>query len=158
MKKKSLIIIIIGLIILIIAFIATFFTIKNLNKEKPDYSIRSTKSNPIQEGNIRVEKIDINQEGKYVDMTVTIKNLTKKDINGFYICVELQDEQGQVVTEIAQNSKETIKAKDKCTFSGSAIVENENIIIKTAKIKELEADTVSTVERFFNEVEDTIDE
>ena len=109
-KNKNKIIIIASIILVVLLCIILAF-IKN-NKTKPTtepdqikvlFNIKSTKENPIKQGDIEVENIDVVEKNQQTRVIFTIRNTSKKKVEGTFICFELLDENREFVTVISKN-------------------------------------------------------
>ena len=139
MKNKKLRIIICLAMILILAIgIIVFIAIKNNNnknagkeeyQEKPDMVIKSTGENPIK---------------------ATVVNKTDAIVKGFFIEIGLYDENGKMVTEIAENHAEEIKPGDSYVLESSVVGLKKAKEITSAKLLKLEKEITSNMEEAFD--------
>ena len=111
------------------------------NKDKTNngwellYNIKSTKKNPIKQGNIEVINIDIVQRNGQEKVIFTIKNNGQEKQEGTFLVFELLDENKNKVATIADNIPDTISPKEKKTYEVYITLSNEDKIIKYAQIE-----------------------
>lgn len=145
MKKRIIIPIIISILVITMVVVLAIIHLNKTKKEEkntnnPEISIKSTLFNPIQKGSIKIEKIDIDIDGKDVDLSLDIRNNKDKDINGFSIDVELLDKDKNVVEPVKIYSLKTIPSKGKITYVWRGRIEENVDKIKSARIVDTNVD------------------
>lgn len=174
MKNKK-IYLFIGIFIILLAIIIFAFIINNNNIDNnttsntsnetneeeqvllPTFTIKSTKDNPIEMDDIEATSLELTNNFGDIKIITTLKNNSKEDVKGFFIEIELQDENGKRITTIAENSEETIKAKGEITLTNYISEEANGDKIKNAKILTIEKNSIKdSIENSFDEMEESI--
>ena len=118
------------------------------------FNINSSERNPIEKNGVEATALTILKSGDQLEVKTTLKNKTEEDINGYFIEIELLDANGNKVTAIASNSKDSIKAGESieiCNYVSG--LENQNQI-KGARIKELsKLNMQDSIEKTFDDME-----
>lgn len=116
-------------------------------------SIKSTESNPIEKNGVEAESIDIEVEGSQLKVTTTIKNNTEEALNGFFIQINLLDNNDNLITTISKSSEEIVEV--------GATYKAENYVmdleakgqISKAQIVEVEKSTIGeALDKTFNDM------
>lgn len=161
MKNKKLrIIICLAMILILTIGIIVFIAIKNNNnknagkeeyQEKPDMVIKSTGENPIKLEGFEVTQIDIfKTTDTSLEVKATVVNKTDAIVKGFFIEIGLYDENGKMVTEIAENHAEEIKPGDSYVLESSVVGLKKAKEITSAKLLKLEKEITSNMEEAFD--------
>ncbi len=153
-NKKQKIIILITFILIMTIGIFVFIAIKNNSKtyqKKPDTVIKGTRKNPINLDGFEVTKIDIfKTTDTSLEVRATVVNKTDAIVKGFFIEIGLYDENGKMVTEIAENHAEEIKPGESYVLESSVVGLKESKEITSAKLISLEKETTATMEDAFD--------
>ena len=159
-NKKQKIIILITFILIMTIGIFLFIAIKNNNsknaekekyQEKPDMVIKGTKENPIKLEGFEVTNIDIFKTTETsLEVKATVVNKTDAIVKGFFIEIGLYDENGKMVTEIAENHAEEIKPGESYVLESSVVGLKNAKEITSAKLISLEKETTSNMEEAFD--------
>ena len=155
MKKRNIIFIIIFILIAFLLLGAYF-----INQKRDDNitsEIKSTLFNQISKDGIVVKDIKIFQDGKNIKMITTIKNKTNSNINELFISVNLLDKDGKYVTTIATRIDELIAKNGTSEFTAHAKLDNEDTIIKSAEISEVDIQSTKAIKDNFNRIEQSFE-
>ncbi len=155
MKKRNIIFIIIFILIAFLLLGAYF-----INQKRDDNitsEIKSTLFNQISKDGIVVKDIKIFQDGKNIKMITTIKNKTNSNINELFISVNLLDKDGKYVTTIATRIEELIAKNGTSEFTAHAKLDNEDTIIKSAEISEVDIQSKKAITDNFNRIEQSFE-
>ena len=155
MKKRNIIFIIIVILIAFLLLGAYF-----INKKRDDNitsEIKSTLFNQISKDGIVVKDIKIFQDGKNIKLITTITNKTNSDISELFISVNLLDNDGKYVTTIATRIDELIAKNGTSEFTAHAKLDNEDTIIKSAEISEIDIQSKKAIEDNFNRIEQSFE-
>ena len=76
----------------------------------------------------------------------------------FFVSMDLYNEKGERITEIALNSPEIIKPKKEYTFDNYYNVDNSNIQVRSAKVVSLIPNFSKNSTEFFDQMEEQIAE
>ncbi len=178
-KKKC---IWIGIIVLLILFIIAIITILNIKEEnninsesiqhgeieydevnkdnnnldptEQTFIIKSSTENPIEKDNIEIIKMEIISRANELQITTTLKNKTKEILNGFLIEINLLDKDGNIITNIAENSSERINANGEFTFNSYVVDLPNDKAIVSAEIESIEKNNIQEeIEGSFEEMD-----
>ena len=155
MKKRNIIFIIIVILIAFLLLGAYF-----INQKRDDNitsEIKSTLFNQISKDGIVVKDIKIFQDGKNIKLITTITNKTNSDISELFISVNLLDNDGKYVTTIATRIDELIAKNGTSEFTAHAKLDNEDTIIKSAEISEIDIQSKKAIEDNFNRIEQSFE-
>lgn len=172
-----------GILILLLIIIVIIFVIRNNknNNENPNneisneavenipsnkieevskvINIKSTKENPIEKDNVEVTNVEIIDNFGDLQVTSTLKNNNSEELNGFFIEIDFLDEDGNVVTSIAENSEQKVKQNEEFTFYNSVVELNNAGDIVTARISFIEkSSTKNSIENAFDEMDEDVNE
>ena len=154
--KKRYIIFIIMFILIAFILLGVYF----INKKRDDNitsEIKSTLFNQISKDGIVVKDIKIFQDGKNIKLITTITNKTNSDISELFISVNLLDNDGKYVTTIATRIDELIAKNGTSEFTAHAKLDNEDTIIKSAEISEIDIQSKKAIEDNFNRIEQSFE-
>ena len=154
--KKRYIIFIIMFILIAFILLGVYF----INKKRDDNitsEIKSTLFNQISKDGIVVKDIKVFQEGKNIKLITTITNKTNSDISELFISVNLLDNDGKYVTTIATRIDELIAKNGTSEFTAHAKLDNEDTIIKSAEISEIDIQSKKAIEDNFNRIEQSFE-
>ena len=155
MKKRNIIFIII--VILIAFLLLGAYFINQKRDDKITSEIKSTLFNQISKDGIVVKDIKIFQEGKNIKLITTITNKTNSDISELFISVNLLDNDGKYVTTIATRIDELIAKNGTSEFTAHAKLDNEDTIIKSAEISEIDIQSKKAIKDNFNRIEQSFE-
>ena len=128
------------------------------NGEPETFNIKSTEENPIEKDGIEAESIDFNVIGNDLEVTTTLKNNTKDDLNGYLIEIEFLNDKGETVTTIVDNSPDVIKPKETKTITNYIMELQNPKQITSAKIISLEKSSIGeSLEETFDEMTPDLD-
>lgn len=128
------------------------------NGEPENFNIKSTEQNPIEKNGIEAESIDFNVIGNDLEVTTTLKNNTKEDLNGYLIEIEFLNDNGETVTTIVDNSPDVIKPKETKTITNYIMELQNPKQITSAKIISLEKSSMGeSLEQTFDEMTPDLD-
>ena len=155
MKKRNIIFIIMFILIVFLLLGAYFINKKRDNNITSE--IKNTIYNQISKDGIVVKDIKIIQDGKNIKLITTIKNKTNSNINELFISVNLLDKDGKYVTTIATRIDELIAKNGTSEFTAYAKLDNEDTIIKSAEISEVDIQSKKAIEDNFNRIEQSFE-
>ena len=170
MKKKYLFLILfIILVILIIVFTLSrkkennipnntsneVNSIDNSDVISQTVNIQSTHENPIEKDGLEAKNIEIVQNSSDLQVNTTLKNNSNEKIEGFFITINLLDENGNIITTLSENCEKTLEANEEYTISNSVVgIENKPSFTK-AEITALEKGIFAkNIENAFDEMEE----
>ena len=171
MKNKKGRIIIIGIIVILL-LIALFFIVlskknnlfSNITKQEIEKNtkneeinsdnnseviltstmiIKSTKEKPIEKDGIEISNMQIVIKTNELNVETTLKNNTNEDLNGFFIHIDLLDENNKRITSITEGSDEILKAHGEIKLYNNVSGLKKNSEIKDIKIVELEKTSIA---------------
>lgn len=117
-------------------------------------NLQSTSDHPIRNDVIEATNIEIVNTLGDLKITTTLKNHSNEAVEGFFIVIDLVDENGETVTTIAKNSNDTIEANGEFILTNYASQPNDKQTIKDAKITSLEKNSVkNTIENSFEQMQ-----
>ena len=159
--KKKIIISFISILTIIVISLVSYLLVnkirqKDETKEQVLFNIKSSKEEPIKQGDIEVQNIDIVQNGELVKVICTLKNTSNKDVNGTFISINLLDENRNFVTVVAKNIGEMIPAKGKYKFGVNTQLPDENVKVKYAEIESMSHITREDTQKKLKETEEKI--
>ena len=155
MKKRNIIFIIMFILIVFLLLGAYFINKKRDNNITSE--IKNTIFNQISKDGIVVKDIKIIQDGKNIKLITTIKNKTNSNINELFISVNLLDKDGKYVTTIATRIEELIAKNGTSEFTAHAKLDNEDTIIKSAEISEVDIQSKKAITDNFNRIEQSFE-
>lgn len=118
-------------------------------------TLKSTSDNPIQKDNIEASNIEIINTLGDLKIITTLKNNSNEAVEGFFIVIDLLDENGEVVTTIAKNSNDKIEANGEFVLTNYASQPTDKKSIKSAKITSLEKNSMrTTIENSFEQMKE----
>lgn len=127
---------------------------KNLDPTERTLIIKSSTENPIEKDNIEIIKMEIISRANELQITTTLKNKTKENLNGFLIEINLLDKDGNIITSIAENSSEGINANCEFTFNSYVVGLSNSQDIVSAEIESLEKNNIQEeIEGSFEEMD-----
>ena len=130
-----------------------------IDNEEQTVSLKSTEKNPIQKDDIEAKNIEIKNNGEEVQVETILKNNTNEKIEGFFIQIDLQNEAGETITTISEESKEVIEKNSEITLNNLVTGINNAMEIKKAEIVQIQKKTTrAEMEETFDEIEDVFEE
>ena len=105
-------------------------------------SIKSTPDNKIEQDSIEVESIEIAVLKDELEVKSILKNNSDKELKGYYIEIELLDNENNIKTVITDNSKETIEIGNSKEITNYVSGLENPLEIVNARIKNLEKDGI----------------
>ena len=151
LRKNRLLFIVVCIILIILIVTGVRKALQVENDKKPDlgeitkYSgatIESTQKEPIEKDGIEVKKIEFSPAGQnQLSVKVKLKNNTDQEIDGYFIIINLLDQDKNVISTISNYSQDHINANDKFEFEAGIIGFDMEKTMVLAKIDYLEKDS-----------------
>ena len=131
-KKNILIIVLIILIIIAIVIVSRNKIINdNHSFDGEEVVIKSTLSNPIQKDGFEAKELKVDYINNEIMVYIKLQNNTNEVVDGYYVKIELLDEQDNYITLLAHNSKDKISPNQIVSFiCASSLPDDANKITK----------------------------
>ena len=118
-------------------------------------TIESTEEKSISKDSIEATKINIYKDDAQIRVEATLKNISDKPINGFFIEIALLDKKGNTVTTVAENSTQKIDVGKSYLFT-SNVVGSDYSNIASAKISTFEPNINQDINEQIKAIENSV--